>query len=498
MFKHLTFWLVVSIVSLAINCTDHPENLNDDPVRQSLDFQPWEATEQPAGSAAYLGLGPYAKCLCTAVFVSGRKPEEFVTNNDGIILEKSWVDQVTWSIDYNLHQVTAFLGDTVYRTATFTGDQGCILDVAKGMHFTPVPVKSSLPPADSMDWPMGDHISKLPTTYDSLKLKEVAQEAFDPAAHTAAFLVIHHGQIILEHYAEGIDKDTQLESWSMGKSITGTLIGRLIAQGKLSLDQEAPVPEWQQPGDPRGRITIRNLMQMSSGLRFPSFGRTRDSAVAGSTSYDGELPMAQLTHVYPYTGSINVFDFAVKRPLEFAPGSKGAGQYRNCDPLTLGYIIRRTVEADGRNYWTWPQEELFDQIGIRKQLLETDRWGNFIMTGYDFGTARNWGRLALLYLQRGVWNGNQLLPEGFTDFVATPAPAWIDPVYGGMFWLNTDGKFNLPKDAYAMMGGGGQNVIVVPSLDLAIVRMGHSKGAKFASKALNEALKSLLPALPSD
>lgn len=204
-------------------------------------------------------------------------------------------------------------------------------------------------------------------------------------------------------------------------------------------------------------------MQMSSGLRFPSFGRTRDSAVAGSTSYDGELPMAQLTHVYPYTGSINVFDFAVKRPLEFAPGSKGAGQY-NCDPLTLGYIIRRTVEADGRNYWTWPKEELFDQIGIRKQLLETDRWGNFIMTGYDFGTARNWGRLALLYLQRGVWNGNQLLPEGFTDFVATPAPAWIDPVYGGMFWLNTDGKFNLPKDAYAMMGGGGQNVIVVPSL----------------------------------
>lgn len=492
------FRFSIAIFLLGANCSNQAGQSDSDPVQKSLTYQPWESTQQPAGSAAYLGLGPYAKCLCTAVFVSGRKPEEFVANNDGIILEKSWVDQVTWSIDYDLHEVTAFLGDTVHRTATFTGDQGCILDVVKGMHFTPVPVVSSLPPADSMDWPMGDRTSVLSAGYDMNRMAQVANAAFDPAAHTAAFLVIHHGQIILERYADGIGKDTQLESWSMGKSITGTLIGRLIREGKLSLDETAPIPEWQRPGDPRGAITIRNLMQMSSGLRFPSFGRTRDRSVAGSTSYDGDLPMAQLTHVYPYTGSVDVFDFAVNRPLEFAPGSKGAGQYRNCDPLTLGYIIRMTVEAEGRNYWTWPQEDLFDSIGIRKQLLETDRWGNFIMTGYDFGTARNWGRLAMLYLQDGVWNGKRLLPEGFTDFVSTPAPAWVDPVYGGMFWLNTDGKFKLPGDAYAMMGGGGQNVIIAPSLDLVVVRMGHSKGAKFASRALNEALTLLVPALPQD
>ncbi|MCB0658296.1 MAG: serine hydrolase [Saprospiraceae bacterium] len=496
--KSLTYRTFLGMLFTMLNCQNPARQEYTDVVKLSQQFQSWETTEKPNGSAAYLGLGPYAKCLCTAVFVSGRTPEEFAAHNDAIILEKAWVDSVRYQVDEATKQVTAYLGDTVFRTATFVGDQGCILDVDKGLHFTPGEVPTSLPLAETMEWPMGDRTPAPSPVYDAVNLNLIAQAAFAPQALTAALLVIHHGQIILERYADGIDKDTQLESWSMGKSVTGTLIGRLIRKGKLSLDEPAPVPEWQQEGDPRGAITIRNLMQMSSGLRFPSFGRTRDSSVAGSTSYDGELPLAQLTHVYPYTGSINVFEFAVNRPLEFTPGSKGAGQYRNCDPLTLGYIIRRLVEAEGRIYWTWPQEELFDRIGIRKQLLETDRWGNFIMTGYDFGTARNWGRLALLYLQDGVWQGERLLPEGFVDFVSTPAPAWIDPVYGGMFWLNTDGKFEVPKDAYAMLGGGGQHVIMVPSLDLAIVRLGHSKGAKWATAALNEALRRLVTTLPKN
>jgi len=199
--------------------------------------------------------------------------------------------------------------------------------------------------------------------------------------------------------------------------------------------------------------------------------------------------MAQLTHIYPYTGSINIFEFAVNRPLEFIPGSKGSGQYRNSDPLTLGYILRNIVESEGRNYWTWPQEELFDKIGIRRQLLETDRFGNFILSGYDFGTARNWARLGLLYLQDGVWQGERLLPEGFVDFVSTPAEGWEDPIYGGFFWLNTNGRFKLPDDAFAMLGGGGQNVIIVPSLQLVVVRMGHSRGVKYVPESLNQALE---------
>lgn len=264
----------------------------------------------------------------------------------------------------------------------------------------------------------------------------------------------------------------------MGKSLTATLIGRLMQMGKLSLDQKAPVKEWQREGDPRGEITIRHLLNMSSGLRFPSH---RDSVVS--------VPISQLTHMYVYTGSINVFDFAVNRPLEFAPGTMGL--YRNSDPLTLGYILRNTVEAEGRNYWTWPQEELFDKIGIRRQVLETDRFGNFIMSGYDFGTARNWARIGLLYLNDGVWNGERLLPEGFAEFARTPAPAWPKPEYGGMFWLNKVGTYALPDDAYYAAGAGGQVTIIVPSMNLVVVRMGHSDGSAYMAESLNKALTKL-------
>lgn len=495
--RTLTPSFIITAMALT-GCQSKESGQAHDPVARSLQYQPWEITEKPVGSAAYLGLGTYAKCLCTAVFESMRMPEEFAANGGDVILEAEYLDQVRFEIDYDQKEATAFLGDSIQRAATYVGDQGCILDVEKGLHFKPVNVTSALPDAESMDWPMGDKTEPLADNYDQDLLAKAADHAFDPRAKTAAFLVIHKGHIILERYREGITRETQLESWSMGKSVTGTLIGRLIHQGKLSLDQPAPVEEWQREGDPRAAITIRNLLQMSSGLRFPSFGRTRDSTVAGSTSYDGQVPMAQLTHVYPYTGSINVFDFAVNRPLEFVPGSKGSGQYRNCDPLTLGYIFRNTVESESRNYWTWPQEELFDKIGIRRQLLETDRFGNFIMTGYDYGTARNWGRLGLLYLQDGVWEGERLLPEGFVDFVSTPAGSWEEPIYGGLFWLNTDGAFRLPEDAYAMRGGGGQNVIIVPSLDLVVVRLGHSRGKLHVSESLNEALERVVQAIRID
>jgi CubicO group peptidase (beta-lactamase class C family) len=301
----------------------------------------------------------------------------------------------------------------------------------------------------------------------------------DARALTAAFLVIHRGNIIIEEYGPGVTKDTQLESWSMGKSLTATLIGRLIHMGKLTLDQKAPVAEWQREGDPRKEITIRNLLNMSSGLRFPSH---HDSLV--------RVPMAQLVHMYVYTEAINVFDYAVNRPLEFAPGTLGL--YRNSDPLTLGYILRTIVEKEGRNYWTWPQEELFDKIGIRRQLLETDPYGNFILSGYDFGTARNWGRIGLLYLKDGVWNGERLLPEGFVDFVSAPAPAWRKPEYGGLFWLNRVGAYSVPEDAYYAAGAGGQVTIIVPSLDLVVVRMGHSDGAAFMDESLNRALEQVV------
>ena len=118
--------------------------------------------------------------------------------------------------------------------------------------------------------------------------------------------------------------------------------------------------------------------------------------------------------------------------------------------------------------------------------METDTYGNFILTGYNFGTPRDWARFGMLYLQDGIWNGERLLPEGFANFVSTPAPTWDPPVYGGLFWVNTHDPsvpaghtsriFTLPEDAYYAAGSHTQRVYIIPSRDLVIVTMSHRRG----------------------
>ncbi len=318
---------------------------------------------------------------------------------------------------------------------------------------------------------------------DQALLAKALDAAFaDPAALTQAFLVVHKGRIVAERYAPGVTKDTQLESWSMGKSITATLFALLVKDGTYTLNQPAPVPLWRAPGDPRGAIRNIDLLQMSAGLKF-----------VGNQEPGGAPATTVLDHYFIYTGGIDAFEYSITRPPEYPPGTDG--RYRNCDPLTIGYLIKRAVQARGEEYLTWPQRKLFDRLGIRRQVLETDPYGNFLLTGYDYGTARNWARIGLLYLQDGMWQGERLLPEGWSAFVSTLAPAWKTPVYGGFFWINGDSAWNLPRETYLAAGAGGQNTWIVPSHDLVIVRMGHMRGQTAARRATNTALGLVMQAI---
>jgi CubicO group peptidase (beta-lactamase class C family) len=252
----------------------------------------------------------------------------------------------------------------------------------------------------------------------------------------------------------------------MGKSITAALIGQLVGDGELELEAPAPIDEWQAADDPRREITLRHLLQMSSGLRFVR-AQDDNKLDLGWTSADD--------HMYIYYGGINVFEHAVSRPLEHPPGT--FWRYRNSDPLALGAVVRRTVERRGEEYLTYPQRRLFDRIGMRRMVLEPDPWGNFVMTGFDWGTARDWARFGLLHLWDGVWKptGERVLPEGWVDFVRTPAPADAEQGYGGQFWLNAGRRHpNIPRDAFWPAGAWGQVVIIIPSRDAVIVRLGHS------------------------
>ena len=446
----------------------------------------------PRGDALSHHTAGFAKIMCSAVFITGLKPA-FAAENVGYFTapysERARVGKP--AIDYDRKSVSITLPNGITRTAIYTGDQGCVClpEGINSLYYQPVKVPRNLPDAATTPWPMGDVLptSPMPSNIDMAKVAQAVDAAFEPAeAQTAAFLVTYKGRIIGERYGDGITKDTPLESWSMGKSLSATLMGILIRQGVYSLEQPAPIPQWQGKDDARAKIRIMDLMHMSSGLycRAPQ-----------DPDYDSSLGYPD--HLYLYTGGINSFEWAANLPQQWLPNT--VGRYRNSDPVLINYLNRLGIEGKGEVYHTFPQRKLFDKIGIRTMVMETDPYGNFLTQGYEFASGRDWARLGNLYLQDGVWNGERILPEGFTKFVSTLAEPWIAdgrPIYGGLFWINGDGALPIPKEAYMMLGAGGQSVTIIPSHDLVIVRLGHYKGQQAGNKALNKAYSLLMEAVP--
>ena len=446
----------------------------------------------PPGDALSHNTAGYAKIMCSAIFITGLTPE-FAAENVGYFTspysERAKVGKPV--IDYEKKTVSISLPNGIIRTAVYTGDQGCVClpQGSNSLYFKPVKVSRNLPDAASTSWPMGDVLptTEIPSDIDMNKVRQAIDSAFAPAeALTAAFVVTYKGKIIAEKYADGITMNTALESWSMGKSLSATIMGILIRQGVYKLEQSAPIPQWQVKGDGRAKIRIMDIMHMSSGLycRAPQ-----------DPDYDPSLGYPD--HLYLYTGGINSFEYAANLPQQWLPNT--VGRYRNCDPVLTNYLNRLGIESTGKNYYSFPQRELFDKIGIRTMVMETDPYGNFLTQGYEFASARDWARLGNLYLQEGVWNGERILPEGFTKFVSTLAEPWVAdgrPIYGGLFWINGDGRLPIPKNSYMMLGAGGQSVTIIPSHDLVIVRLGHYKGQQAGGVALNKAYNLLMEAIP--
>jgi CubicO group peptidase (beta-lactamase class C family) len=447
---------------------------------------------RPPGDPLEHHASGYAKVMCSAVFITGLDPD-FAAENVGFFTgpyrERARLGKP--AIDRTAKTVRVTLPNGARRTAQYLGDQGCVtLPAGKdAVYFTPVRVKSQLPPASTQPWPTGDALPNepLPARLDAAKIKEAIDAAFEPdAALTAAFVVTWKGRLIGERYGKGITMHTPLESWSMGKSVIAALMGILIKQGVYDLAQPAPIPEWQSPGDPRAKIRISDLLRMSSGLRIRA---PQDPDYDPSAGYPD--------HVYLYTGGVNMFHYAATRPLQWPPGT--VGRYRNSDPVLVNYLVRLAVERRGEEYLSFPQRALFDAIGIRTMVMETDPYGNFLTQGYELASARDWARLGNLYLQDGMWNGQRILPEGYAKFVSTVAPAWQAdqrPIYGAFFWINSEGGFPVPPTAYYMAGSGSQFTIIIPSHDLVVARLGHYRGGGVGYQSLSRALALLMQAVP--
>ena len=168
---------------------------------------------------------------------------------------------------------------------------------------------------------MGDRLptTRLPAEINSEKLAEAVRAAFGNKQNTLteAFAVVYKGQLIAERYEAGMDLKTPLAGWSMGKSITATLMALLIKERAYNLWQPAPIAEWQNIDDPRHNIRIADLLHMSSGLRCLA-------------PQDPDPAPGYPDHLYVYTGAIDAFRWSITRPSQWLPNT--VWRYRNCDP----------------------------------------------------------------------------------------------------------------------------------------------------------------------
>ncbi len=430
--------------------------------------------------AAAQAAGYRALHLCTATFSSGLPRDLIDRTGSGQSAKANETN-----IDDAKRIVTVkFADDMEPRIAAWRPGLGCTqlpigatLDMAPLLPRMPDAVKT--PDLDAQSWPMGDAdaTAKLPPAR-ARAVSAVFDDAFRDQAgtykgNTWGILVIKDGKIVAERYAPGWDVHTASRTNSMCKSLSVSLVGIGVRQGLLDIHKKAPLKAWQTPGDPRGQITLNNILHMGSGL-YTESGRNPQGEIYGSGAPASEVSLQNV--------------------LDAKPGERFV--YAGSDTILATRAVREVVNDDA-SWVSWPHRELLWKLGMTRTIVETDWRGDFITSGQCWSTARDFGRFGLLYLNDGVWNGERILPTGWSDYVSTLAPA--QPAsrarggagYGAQFWIY-GGMEGLPDVAYSPGGALGQYAMIIPSKNVIIVRRGLDQGEGFKlAKFSADVLKAL-------
>lgn len=437
----------------------------------SLTIATLPAQAQAPENAPYqraIAAGYKAAFTCSGVFIAGRSEAQLAADEfKGIYPEyQALVDTLPARVDAAKGMVTvSFASDLPPRVALWRPGTGCAtLPIGAAVPQTgtaPAPIPGPAPGI----WPLGDALPRI--AFAELASVERAM-AGGYQGRTTGIVVIHRSRMIAERYAPGFGPFTAQRTWSVAKSITGTLVGLAVKQGALNPSAPAPIAAWQTPGDPRRAITLDQLLRMASGLHSSTAGNRTDAIYFGGTA---------------------VAEDVVQWPLEARPGTRF--RYANNDILLAMLAMRGALgEAAYRGY---ADRALFDKIGMRHTVAETDWRGTYVSSSQVWTTARDLARFGLLYLNDGMWNGERVLPAGWRSYVTTPSgpqPAGAFG-YGATFWLMNKSA-GVPADAFSANGNRGQFVVIIPSRDLVIVRRGEDPGgagfdiAKFTADMLAE------------
>ena len=420
--------------------------------------------------------GVQAILQCNGLFTSNRTLEQVFEEELAYLREPiGTAEGGDYHVDWDRRAVEIGADDGIpVMRAAFRDGLGCVimapdqtLEDIDDLPLLDTPALAGDPA--TIAWPDGDLVAErpLPAHIDPVALQAASDWAFDRESEeqvTLSLIVVHDSEIVHERYAPGVDMHTKTRTWSTAKSIAVTLMGMLVDQGELALDEplgfewgpdRVPNPE----DDPRNMITLRHVLNMSSGL-YPVDSWGMEYATGSGLSYWAGASSAE--------GARN--RAMIRRPGTF-------WDYENYDTLLGVYAMKQAI-GDDQAYLEFPRAALFDRIGMRNTYASVDRFGDFVFSSQVYTTARDLARFGLLYLNDGLWHDERLISEEWIDFVRAPAPSTArnGNFYGGQWWLVPDSRTDIPKDAYSTAGNRGQYVVVVPSHDVVIVRRGLDYG----------------------
>ena len=431
---------------------------------------------------APIATGYAAKTLCSGTYVSGRSLEDV----DGDLPPNPLVPLLRTSVDDSEGSVRTTLlgawGSTAYLSA-----YGCTLAHERPGFAAPGPGPGAGPdpgsgPDRATPWPAGDGPAMLPAEVDAGALDAAIATAFteDDAdgrlRNTRAVVVVKGGELIAERYGDGFDADTPLLGWSMAKSVANAMVGRIVGSGRLALTDDGLREDW--ADDDRAGITLEHLLTMTSGLEFdevydPGTDATRMLFTPGGTA-----------------------DFAADKPLVAAPGTRWS--YSSGTTNSLCAVAQDAIGAGPE----MARELIFGPLGMTSVVMEADESGGLVCSSYLYATGRDWARFGQWFLQEGVWEEQQLLPAGWVSYSTTAVQLETENPYGAHWWLNVGpaGERRMPSvpdDAYWASGNEGQQVVIIPSEDLVVVRLGFSGAFSGVEWGLEPLLAGIIDATGS-
>lgn len=425
-------------------------------------FQVWNV---PAAIDMATGMG--AKLACSSRYVTGLSEAQAKADIVSYSAAASLLE-----LNYNDEEktVTATLQGMAEKQAKYREGQGCALSLGDTSALDQINIRPTI--STDQIWPVGETVNSIHQGIQNLTQKQLKHDN-ESGFQTRALLVIKDGQIVAESYADGFHKQSKLLGWSMAKSVTAMMLGRLDAIQNVDFQQTELFDDWKQ--DARKNLNLIHLLQMSSGLDFD------EPYVPGSDST--KMLFTE------YSAS----NLALKSSLAHEPSS--VFYYSSGTTNLLARWLFNELGGTPQAMLDFTYNELFAPLNMTNSIFETDSSGVLVGSSYLYASARDWGRLAQLLLNKGVWEGEPLISEDWIAQATLPNTSDNDKRYGYQFWLNGgQGELrypDLPENAYAMQGNRHQRVMMFPTENVAIVRLGWTSGEYPLNKNFSEILNAI-------